>query len=140
MARLIMQELCKPLCYFKAVIHEGGYKIYLCLISSNFQIAPQSCCNSPQSHQHVQRRLSLHTSVSIWHSPASWIFWQRILASVISTLAEIRFCHCYPCPVLLWLPSALIFTSPTFYFFLTTNTFCLHCWAVCFSKLKTHAI
>ena len=88
--------------------------------------------NSPQSHQHVQRPLSLHTSASIWHSPASWIFWQRILASIISTLAKIRFCHCYPCPVLLWLPSAIIFTSPTFYFLLTMNTFCLHCWAVCF--------
>ena len=49
-------------------------------------------------------------------------------------------CHCYPCPVLLWLPSALIFISSTFCFLLTKNTFCLHCWAVCFSKLKAHAI
>lgn len=104
------------------------------------QIPSQSCCNSPHSQQHVRGPLNPHTSASTWHPPASWIFWRSILASVISTLAEIMFCHCSPCPVLLWLPSAFIFTSPTFHFLLTMSTSCLPCRAVCFSHLKAHAI
>lgn len=58
--------------------------------------------------------LSPHTLANTWHYPVSWIFYQSILAAVISVSAGIMFCHCYPWPCLSRFPSALIFTHLLF--------------------------
>lgn len=42
-------------------------------------------------------------------------------------------------PILPWLSSVVIFTSPALHSLLTTSTTCLHCWALCFSNLKVHS-